>query len=272
VSQTASAHRSEEGGSWRHPHDLAALIRSSTETLPERLHPDGWVDVAQLAWDLLADDPVPVVAAIDAAVASGARPSDIARAVAFAAALRVTRFHTQNDHADWDEVHHAFTAANALHQALERSPDPAILRGAYHVALRVYQDRFLNVPAARLPQADPNRSLAELQDCWDREGGVDDAGAIVFSHLMLGGDSASAIAALGHALLSEDAEFHWFQMYEAAVRQSRAWPSGSEERALILAGMARFLAAHTPTRRELSQVVRIASRLRRGEALFEEEA
>ena len=43
------------------------------------------------------------------------------------------------------------------------------------------------------------------------------------------------------------------------------------EGAQILAGAARFLAAHTPTRRELPQVVRIATRLRRGEALFEED-
>jgi len=57
---------------------------------------------------------------------------------------------------------------------------------------------------------------------------------------------------------------------EAAVRQSLAWPSGSEPQALILAGAARFLAAHTPTRRELPQVVHIAVRLRRGEDLFEE--
>ena len=58
---------------------------------------------------------------------------------------------------------------------------------------------------------------------------------------------------------------------EAAVRQHAAWPAGSVEQALILTGCARFLAAHTPTRRELPQVVRIATRLRRGEALFEED-
>ena len=34
-------------------------------------------------------------------------------------------------------------------------------------------------------------------------------------------------------------------------------------------GAARFLAAHTPTRRELPRVVQIARRLRRGEALYE---
>ena len=77
------------------------------------------------------------------------------------------------------------------------------------------------------------------------------------------------LAVLGSALLAEDAAFHWYQTYEAAVRQSAAWPDGSEQQALILAGAARFLAAHTPTRRELAQVVRIAARLRRGEALYE---
>ena len=39
-----------------------------------------------------------------------------------------------------------------------------------------------------------------------------------------------------------------------------------------MAGTARFLAAHTPTRRELSHVVHIATRLRRGEPLYEEAA
>ncbi len=78
------------------------------------------------------------------------------------------------------------------------------------------------------------------------------------------------IRTLGSALLAEDAEFHWFQTFEAAVRQADAWPAGSEQQALVLTGAARFLAAHTPTRRELAQVVRIAARLRRGEALYEE--
>ena len=99
---------------------------------------------------------------------------------------------------------------------------------------------------------------------------MDEAGTIVYRHLMSGDDPAVVIALLGRALLTEDAEFHWFQTYEAAVRQFHAWPAGSEEGALILAGAARFLAAHTPTRRELAQVVNIATRLRRGEALFED--
>jgi hypothetical protein len=201
-------------------------------------------------------------------VVAGARPEELGRALADAAALRITRFHTQNDHGDWDEVHHAFTAANALHQALRRTPSLPLLRGVYHGALRIYLDRFLNIPAARLPGPGP-AALSDLQGCWDQEGRVDDAGGIVYRHLIGGGDPARVIALLGRALLTEDAEFHWYQTYEAAVAQFRAWPAGSEEGALILAGCARFLAAHTPTRRELSQVVTIATRLRRGEALFE---
>ena len=53
------------------------------------------------------------------------------------------------------------------------------------------------------------------------------------------------------------------------MRQSLAWPDGSEESALVLAAVARFLAAHTPTRRELPTVVRMAARLRRGEPVYE---
>jgi hypothetical protein len=102
---------------------------------------------------------------------------------------------------------------------------------------------------------------------------VDRAGGIVFAHVSKGGETerAEAIAALGGALLQEDAGFHWYQVVEAGARQALAWPAGSEEAALILAAVARFLAAHTPTRRELPTVVRIADRLRRGEQLHESE-
>ena len=259
--------------------------------------------------------PSSVVAAIDRALEAGASLEQLAHAVAYAAALRLVRFHTQNDHGDWDVVHHAFTAANALHQCVARSPSPELARGIYQCALRVYLDRFLNVPAARLPRTDTgngrrrgsaaggdgggtgngdpdaggsdngdaggtsrtaqhvagDHGLADLQSCWDVEGRVDDAGRICFRYLAGGGDAGRLIALLGRALLTEDAEFHWFQIFEAAVRQYRAWPAGSEQGMLVLVGAARFLAAHTPTRRELSQVYRIATRLRRGEALYEEE-
>ena len=274
VGQTCAADRSEEASEWRHPRDLAALAAAAVDRLDTALE-KGWAsstsftDVGGLAWALLDDDPDAVVGAVLDAVAVGAAPEQIGRALALAAALRIVRFHTQNDFGDWNSVHHAFTAANALHQGLIRCPSPELLRGAIHGALRVYLDRFLNVPAARLPSG-TSGSLADLAACWDTQGEVDRAGSIAYGFARGGGSRSELIAALGHALLAEDAGFHWYQVYEAGVRQALAWPEGSEESALVLAAVARFLAAHTPTRRELPTVVRIAARLRRGEPLYAE--
>ncbi len=279
--ETASASRAEETAAWRHPHDLAGLLARAAADLPARLDAAasgprtfaGDDDVDSLAWLILGDDPTEVVAALDRAVAAGATLEELARGVAYAAALRVTRFHTQNDHGDWDVVHHAFTSANAVHQLLQRVATPELARGIYQGAGKVFLDRFLNVPAAPLPGRHPRSSarpdLEALAACWDQQDMVDEAGAIVYGWLTQGGSRAAVVAALGSALLREDAEFHWFQMYEAATRQALTWPEGSEPVSLILAGAARFLAAHTPTRRELPQVVRIAARLRRGEPLYE---
>jgi len=225
--------------------------------------------VAELGWQLLTDDPEAVVDALLGGVVQGATGEQLGRAVAYAAALRIVRFHTQNDHADWNSVHHAFTAANGLHQALVRNSTPELLRGLVHGALRVYLDRFLNVPAARLPTAESG-DLADLEAWWDVQGGVNEAGAIAYGYLSDGGDPARLVATLGHALLREDCGFHWYQVVEAGVRQHAAWPAGSEEGKLVLTGIARFLAAHTPTRREMSRVVDIAARLRRGEELYED--
>ncbi|HXY45520.1 MAG TPA: Rieske 2Fe-2S domain-containing protein [Acidimicrobiales bacterium] len=288
VAQTASAQRHEEEAAWRHPVDLTVLLSASAtaDVLRARLVAAAGrselsaefadEDVDALAWVLLSDDPVGIIGCLDRALDAGASAEQLARAVAYAAALRIVRFHTQNDHGDWNEVHHAFTAANAVHQSVLRAPSVELLRGVYQGAMRVYLDRFLNVPAARQPSASASApsaeaGLSELQVCWDREGGVDDAGQIAYRYLAGGGDPDQLIASLGRALLTEDAQFHWFQIYEAAVRQYAAWPVGSEQGWLILVGAARFLAAHTPTRRERSQVVRIATRLRRGEPLYEED-
>jgi hypothetical protein len=274
VQQTASASWSEQGGTWRHPHDLAVLVAETNARLPDVVAAGAeldreFKDVAGLGWQLLEDDPFVVVQALLTAIDDGATAEQLGRALAYAAALRIMHFHVQNDFGDWDTVHHAFTAANALHQALVRNRSPELYRGLVHGALRVYLDRFLNVPAARMPDA-VSGELAELGECWEIQGGVDRAGAIAAGYLRGGGDPARLIETLGNALLREDAEFHWYQVFEAGVRQYRAWPKGSEEGVVILSALARFLAAHTPTRRELSRVVDIATRLRRGEELYEE--
>jgi nitrite reductase/ring-hydroxylating ferredoxin subunit len=288
----AAASRQEESSPWRHPHDLAGLLEGAEARLQGRSGRQGLVpgpgarpapdpatlqqrgfggdqEVDELAWRVLGEDPSQIVAALDQALDRGATAEEVARAVAYAAALRMTRFHTQNDHQDWDVVHHGFTSANAVHQLIARAPTLELVRGVYQGAMKVFLDRFLNVPAARVATRSQGADLGALQACWDRQGMVDEAGAIVYAWIRSGGGRDAAVAALGRALLREDAEFHWFQTYEAAVRQSAAWPEGSEQAALILAGTARFLAAHSPTRRELAQVVSIARRLRRGEQLYD---
>ena len=156
----ASASRAEETGEWRHPHDLAGLLapiqsgegRSRTK---EEVSFAGDADVEALAWVVLSDDPVEIVARFDGALERGATFEQLARAVAYAAALRLVRFHTQNDHGDWDAVHHGFTAASATHQMIRRAPSLELARGIYQAAMKVFLDRFLNVPAARLPAHEP---------------------------------------------------------------------------------------------------------------------
>lgn len=267
VRGTAGATRQEELSSWRHPKDLAAIIER-TELVPGAgTYSDS--DVSALAWALLDDDPVQVVDALVDAGAGGASAEQLARAVAHAATLVVLRFHTQNDHRDWNTVHHGLTTANAVYRAVRRHPTPELLRGVMHSAMKVYLDRFLNIPAARLPTTDSGE-LDALRACWESQGMVDEAARQSYGYLATGGDPGELIAQLGHSLLVEDAGFHWFQMYEAAVSQYQAWPADSEEARLTLVAFARFLAAHTPTRRELSTVVDIARRLRRGEELYVE--
>jgi len=295
VEQTCRADRSEESSEWHHPRDLISLSHAATAELVELLAKSspsssgqddtsrasaafGDAEVARAGVELTADDPDQVIGALLGAARSGANLEQLARAVAYAASLRIVRFHTQNDFGDWNSVHHAFTAANAVHRAVSRHPHAELAASVVHVALRVYLDRFLNVPAARPPET-VWRAIAErvngapwrdqLAACWEAQGHVDEAGALAY-HAAHHGDAAALVADLGHALVAEDAQFHWFQLFEAAVRQSSAWPQRSEEQAMVLAAFARFLAAHTPSRRELPTVVRIASRLRRGERLYEE--
>ena len=148
---------------------------------------------------------------------AGATVEELARAVAYAAALRVTRFHTQNDHGDWDVVHHGFTSANAVHQLVQRAATPELARGVYQGALKVFLDRFLNVPAARLPGRPPSRGAART-GLGGLAGLLGPAGhgrrgrrhrlRMARSRRV---DVRPCWRPSGRALLREDAEFHWFQ-------------------------------------------------------------
>ncbi len=273
VGPTASAIRHEERSDWREPIDLVPIVDKTTVALRDFLSADAAPlsddDVATLGWQLLADNPHQVSTSLVDAAARGATHEQLARAVAYAAALRLVQFHVQNDVGDWDTVHHTFTTANAVHQAVVRQPTPELVAGIVQGALRVYLDRFLNVPAARLPSGEV-RPLRDLDGCWEARSGVDEAAAVVFGFLAGGGEPGDVIQQLCQALFREDAGFHWFQAADAAVAQYHAWPAGSHPARLILVGVTRWLVAHTPTLRQTDQIVTIAERLLRGEPVYEE--
>jgi class 3 adenylate cyclase len=96
---------------------------------------------------------------------------------------------------------------------------------------------------------------------------VDEAGGLTAAYLGAGYPEEQLRQTLAEALLLEDSLFHTIQMVEAGFRQADAWEE-PEVRRNILVGVARYLAAHSPTNREREQTVTIALRLRRGEALY----
>jgi len=110
IGQLAEARGADETTAWRQPVDLVALCRDVEEDLLGRLAAggagNGWSGHAELAECLLGDDPGAIVAALLAAAEAGASSADLGRALACAAALRVARFGTANEHSDWETAHH----------------------------------------------------------------------------------------------------------------------------------------------------------------------
>jgi nitrite reductase/ring-hydroxylating ferredoxin subunit len=274
----ANADRMEESNSWRNPVDLVAILKAAFEELPQVLE-DGsgrrgqWIGSEALVPVLLGDDPQAIADALLQALRGGASEVELAGDVAYAAALRIAHFHTSNEFGDWDTALHTFTFANAVREGLQRVPSPDLLRGVFDAAMSIYLDRFLNVPPARLPQADgenqrPGEVLEELPALLDRQQRVNEAGDAVARYLYGGGDPRPLLSTLGGLLLREDRNFHTIQAVEAAFRQySRR--SGIPEGVNVLVAAARYLAAHAPTVRSQGQTYSIARRLSRGESLHE---
>ncbi|MCI0717995.1 MAG: nitrite reductase (NAD(P)H) small subunit [Acidobacteria bacterium] len=279
VSSYTNADRMEESNAWRHPVDLVAILERSFEELPAALangpgRQGSWKGRDALVTALLGEDPQAIADGLLAALQDGSTEEELAGTVAYAAALRIARFHTSNEFGDWDRALHTFTFANAVHQGLRRVRSPELLRGIFDAAMSVYLDRFLNLPAARLPEPEedvenPEMPLAELSALLDRQQQVNEAGEVVARYLSSDGEPARLLAVLGKLLLREDRDFHTIQTVEAAYRQYehlRGTPAGTH----VLVAAARCLAAHSPTVREQGQTYQIAYRLHRGDRLFEE--
>jgi len=275
AAEYAGAERMEEANEWRHPVDLVAILEGAFEELPRAAQSGTWDGRDELVQVVLGEDPQAIADALLAALREGASAEALAGAVSYAAALRIARFPTSNEFGDWDTALHTFTFASAVQQGLRRAPSPELLRGVFDAAMSVYLDRFLNVPAVRLPKADgtvaPDELLEELPVLLDRQQRVNEAGALVASYLGAGGDDARLLAALAACLLREDRDFHTIQCVEAAFRRY-ADLRGTEAGTHVLVAAARYLAAHAPTMRAERQTLDIARRLQRGERLYEDVA
>jgi nitrite reductase/ring-hydroxylating ferredoxin subunit len=277
--QLAGAERMEEANAWRNPVDLVALLERAFAELPQALaagagKQGGWDGRAALVETILDGEAAPMLDALLDALRESAGEVELASAVSFAAASRIARFPTSNEFGDWDTALHTFTFANAVEQGLRRSRSVELLRGVLDAAVSVHLDRFLNVPATRLPTPDPATDpaalLEELPRLLDRQQQVDEAGQLVASFLVASGDPARLVAALGSGLVRENRNFHTIQCVEAAARQHELL-ANTDDAALPLFAAARYLAAHATTTRSQRQTFEIARRLHRGEKLYEDE-
>jgi nitrite reductase/ring-hydroxylating ferredoxin subunit len=277
ASGLAASPRAEEQNRWRSPIDFVPLLNDAfdeLETLAELGEGKQWQGTEKLVEVLLGDDPLATMEALKEAFKEGATLTELTQTLAYAAAMRIARFHTKNEFGDWIAVLHTYTYANALHQCAKRSPSLELARGVFHGAIAIYFGRWFNMPAARLPQnrRDTNNLSTEADELLNgfvnllnTQAQADEAGMYVYRYLSLGHPRQAIIQKLGHALLREDAEFHSFQMLEAALHQIEELDEARARMTLVAA--ARYLAAHAPTARALYQTANLALRLHRGEDL-----
>lgn len=275
----SNATRSEELHSWQAPINLVEPLDEAFEKIHSCPLEKNSFHEQTLLDKILSDKPLEMIEYITSLLQEGANPVKVAQIVSLAAAERIVRFHTQNDFSDWITVLHTFTHAHAVHESVRRTEEPLLIRAIYHGAVSVYLDRFLNIPATKRPVADPSIENFDSQSflrLLDKQQQVNQAGKWVMNYLHHNGDKYSLFNTLGHALLREDANFHSYQMYEAACAEYDYWDAESSEFAdraqeTLLIATARYLAAHAPTAREMPHTGKIAWRLHLGEKLFETE-
>jgi nitrite reductase/ring-hydroxylating ferredoxin subunit len=276
---TDTARGAEEDAHWHHPHELIEPLRQAEAELPEILEAGGsrlHADAGDLSSVLLGEDPFAVINVVRERLRAGVAPAELSKDIAYAAAVRLARFSENNEVADWFNPRHTFIFANAVHQAVKRSPTPGVVRGVFHAALAVYMDRFLNVPPARLPDpaesqtASPTQGdafLARLLGALDQQSNVDQAALLTAQYLRLGHPLADLVDTLAFAVAREDLDFHAMQVLEAGVRQCGEWGAGPEREAIMI-GVVRQLAAFCPTPRAGHRIATTALRLDRGDRMY----
>jgi hypothetical protein len=334
VSGYADAERMEESSSWRYPVDLIVMLEEAFKELPNILDEErarrGRKEKAamippvkknehdvddnnNLIKILLGGDAQSIVNTLVNALRNGMSEEELAGMVAYAAALRIAQFHTRNEFTDWDAALHTFTFANAVHQGIRRISASInhqsqystsiqlgeLTRGIFDAAMRVYLNRFLNIPPAPIPNPNGNSSSVNIEKqstieeklsiLLDKQQQVDLAAQFVaeyYGSFLISNSSSSVsrqqqkqdhfIALIGRLLLREDRSFHLIQMLEAAFKQcfarnstlSSVYMHNIKGYHFILAAV-RYLAAHSPTMRSQTHSYQTANQLSWGQNLFE---
>ena len=234
------------------------------------------LDISAFARVMLGDDFEPILAGIEARLRAGVDPRDLCRAMTYAGAIRVARFHLKNE-GDWHDVANIYSYAHGLYRAFHLAPGKELLRGIFHGAVFLTYLRWLNMPAARLPRPGqrldesfscPEAMLERLQEFADFQK-VFEAEVLVNQYMEEGHDLTRLRHTLAHILLREDAELHMFQVLEVAFRHFDLSGDEEEKRMHMLAAT-RYITAQKLMKGILWSTEN-AERLQRGDLLSERE-
>ncbi|MBI3829114.1 MAG: Rieske (2Fe-2S) protein [Planctomycetes bacterium] len=283
----------EDLTSWNHPVDVITPLHEAEKRLGEwMVEGKGKTFSAQeeqaLIPVLLGEDALKIIDALKCALQAGAAPVTLAKLVAYAAVRRMAHFATSNVIQDWFWPQHTHTYANAVHQALKRSPPtPELAVAVFHGAMSVYIDRFLNVPAVPLPgekaslddlPSDAEELRARLLKVLNQQAEAEAAARTVARYIRLGHPLEPLIETLAFATVrecpgdfrpNEGVDFHYWQALEAGVRQAQEW-KGRPEVEHIFVGVVRHLAAACPTSRAGLQIADVAHRLNQGASIHDD--
>ena len=229
-------------------------------------------ETSAFAQILLGEEFGPILSALEQQLRAGVDPTQLCRAMTYASAIRVARFHLKNE-GDWHDVANIYSYAHGLYRAFHLAPSAQLVRGLFHGAVFLTYLRWLNMPAARLPQPDQrldeaftgeDAALTRLQEFADFQK-VFEAEVLVNQYLEEGWDLLKLRRTLAHIMLREDAELHMFQVLEVAFRHFDLAEEAEERRMHMLAAT-RYITAQKVMKGILWSTEN-AERLQRGELL-----
>ncbi|MEE3259363.1 MAG: Rieske (2Fe-2S) protein [Candidatus Latescibacterota bacterium] len=255
---------------------LEDIFTRLDEIWEENQQSEATLDVSEFSQVMLGDNFVPILARVEEALRTGVPPQQLCRAMTYAGAVRTLRFHLKNE-GDWHDVANIYSYGHALYCTFDYAASKELLRAIFHGAVFMTYLRWLNMPAARIPQH--GQKLDENFDSDDamltRFGEfadfqkVAEAEILVSQYLEEGRDLTKLRHALAHIMLREDAELHMFQVLEAAFRHYDLSDDPEEKRVHLLAAT-RYIIAQKVMKNILWSTEN-AERLQRGDLLSERE-